>query len=130
VAGRPIQDFRGVLDWPAAGPVAVGFGPRRDPRYQTTVPHNGVEITTAPGAEVRAVYSGKVLFAAPFRGYGPTVIVLHPGRVFTLYAGLDRLRVGKDAMVSLGDSVGAAGRALYFEIRADNRPQDPRDWLR
>ena len=34
VSGVPIQDFRGVLDWPVAGRVTVGFGPRRDPRYQ------------------------------------------------------------------------------------------------
>jgi septal ring factor EnvC (AmiA/AmiB activator) len=130
LGGAPIQEFRGVLDWPAEGAVSVGFGPRRDPRYRTTVPHNGVEIATRPGAPVRAVYPGKVLFASPFRGYGPTVVVLHPGRVFTLYAGLSRLRVGKDDMVSLNDVVGAAADALYFEIRVDNVPEDPRHWLR
>ena len=130
VSGVPIQDFRGVLDWPVAGRVTVAFGPRRDPRYRTLVPHNGVEIATAAGAEVHAVYPGKVLFASPFLGYGPTVVVHHPGRVFTLYAGLAGLSVGRDAMVSLGDVVGSAADSLYFEIRVENRPENPLDWLR
>jgi murein hydrolase activator len=110
--------------------VTAGFGPRRDPRYQTLVPHNGIDIATTAGAEVRAVYPGRVLFASPFRGYGPTVVLHHPGRVFTLYAGLASLRVGRDAMVSLNDVVGMAADSLYFEIRVDNRPENPLEWLR
>ena len=130
LSGVQIQDFRGVLDWPVRGRVTAGFGPRRDPRYQTLVPHNGIDIDTTAGAEVRAVYPGRVLFASPFRGYGPTVVLHHPGRVFTLYAGLASLRVARDAMVSLNDVVGLAADSLYFEIRVDNRPENPLEWLR
>ena len=130
LSGRPIQEFRGVLDWPVAGRVTRGFGPRLDPRYGTRVPHNGLELAVERGAEVEAVFPGKVLFAAPFRGYGPTVIVHHPGRVFTLYAGLAELSVGRDAVVALADVVGTADDTLYFEIRVENRPEDPRAWLR
>lgn len=131
-AGRPIQEFQGVLDWPVAGRVAVGFGPRTDPRYRTEVPHNGVEI--APEAEgaaqVRAVYPGEVLYAAPFEGYGRTVVVHHAGRVFTLYAGLDELLVERGAVLELGAPVGTASGRVYFEIRKENRPEDPLGWLR
>ena len=129
-AGTPIQEFRGVLDWPAEGRVTSGFGSLLDPRYKTKVPHNGVDLAVSPGAEVKAVFPGKVLFAAPFQGYGNTVIVQHPGRVFTLYAGLAGMRVGKEDMVSLGDAVGLASDRLYFEIRVENRPEDPLNWLR
>ncbi len=129
-AGTPIQEFRGVLDWPAQGRVTAGFGSILDPRYRTRVPHNGVDLAVAPGAEVRVVFPGKVLFAAPFQGYGNTVIVQHPGRVFTLYAGLSAMRVGTEDMVSLGDAVGLAAEKLYFEIRVENRPEDPLVWLR
>jgi len=149
LSGRPIQDFRGVLDWPVRGKVILGFGPRRDPRYQTEVPHNGIEIEPdalvgggpTPAADgkpaepqesvlVRVVYPGKVLFAAPFEGYGKTVIVHHPGRVFSLYAGLERTLVAQGDVLALGDSVGAASGPVYFEIRRENRPEDPLDWLR
>jgi septal ring factor EnvC (AmiA/AmiB activator) len=128
--GAPIQRFRGILDWPAEGKVTAGFGPRLDPRYHTRVPHNGVDIATAPQADVRAVFPGKVVYAAPFQGYGNTVVVHHPGRVFTLYAGLTDLRKSTGDMVSLGDVVGLASSSLYFEIRVENRPDDPLSWLR
>jgi len=130
-AGTPMQQFRGVLDWPVEGKVTAGFGSILDPRYRTRVPHNGVDVAVAaPGAPVKVVFPGKVLYAAPFQGYGDTVIVQHPGRVFTLYAGLSAMRVGKEDMVSLGDAVGLAADKLYFEIRVENRPEDPLGWLR
>jgi septal ring factor EnvC (AmiA/AmiB activator) len=129
-AGVPIQELRGVLDWPVAGEVTAGFGFRLDPRYRTRIPHNGLAIATRRGDAVRAVYPGEVLFAAPFQGYGPTVVVLHPGRVFSLYAGLDELAVEPRQAVALGDSLGRAAGSLYFEIRVGERPEDPREWLR
>lgn len=130
MAGQAIQQFRGALDWPARGKITAGFGPRLDPRYRTQVPHNGLDIATGAGGEVRAVFPGKVLFAAPFAGYGTTVVVHHPGRVFTLYAGLSQLRVGQGDVVSLSDVVGLSSDTLYFEIRVENRPENPLHWLR
>ena len=130
LAGLPIRDFRGLLDWPAAGRVSAEFGPRVDPRYGTRVPHNGLDIETVPGSEVRAVYPGKVLFAAPFEGLGQMVVVQHAGRVYTLYAGLAELRVRKEDVLGLHAIVGRAGSSVYFEIRVDKSPENPRGWLR
>jgi septal ring factor EnvC (AmiA/AmiB activator) len=130
LSGKPMQDFRGVLDWPVRGRVTAGFGPILDPRYRTRVPHNGVDVETAPKAEVHAVFPGKVLFAAPFEGYGTTVVVYHAGRVLTLYAGLSACQVSKEDMVTLGQVVGSASDKLYFEIRVENRPENPLNWLR
>jgi septal ring factor EnvC (AmiA/AmiB activator) len=130
LSGKPMQDFKGVLDWPVHGKVTAGFGPILDPRYHTRVPHNGVDIETAPKAEVRAVFPGKVLFAAPFEGYGTTVVVHHAGRVLTLYAGLSSCQVNQEDMVTLGQVVGSASDKLYFEIRVENRPENPLHWLR
>lgn len=131
LSGRPMEDFQGVLDWPVEGQVAVGFGPRTDPRYRTEVPHHGIEI--APDQEparVRAVYPGEVLYAAPFEGYGRTVVLHHAGRVFTLYAGLEDLLVKRGDVLELGAPVGTASGRVYFEIRKENRPEDPLRWLR
>ena len=126
----PIQAFRGALDWPIRGRVTSGFGPRLDPRYRTEVPHNGIDITVAAGAEIRSIYPGDVLYASEFEGYGPMVVVHHSGRVFTLYAGLEDLRVEKGQSVSLGELLGASPGVLYFEIRVENQPRDPLAWLR
>ncbi|MBV8202793.1 MAG: peptidoglycan DD-metalloendopeptidase family protein, partial [Acidobacteria bacterium] len=129
LAGTPMQQFRGILEWPAAGKVVERFGPRLDPRYHTQVPHNGIDLATTAGSEVKAVYPGKVLYAAAFEGYGLTVVMHHPGRVLTLYAGLAELRRAKDDMVSLAEPVGLASERLYFEIRVENHPEDPVSWL-
>jgi septal ring factor EnvC (AmiA/AmiB activator) len=130
LAGRPIQEFRGLLTWPARGRVTSGFGPRLDPRYRTRVPHNGVDLATIPGEEVRAVYPGKVVFAAEFEGYGPTVVLQHAGRAFTLYAGLERISVERDDLLSLNAVLGHAAARLYFEVRVGNVPEDPERWVR
>ena len=130
LSGTPMNRFQGVLDWPVRGRVTTDFGPRTDDRYRTKVPHNGLEILTRPGTEARVVFPGKVLFAAPFQGYGLTAVVNHPGRFFTLYAGLQRLQVKRGDMVSLGAVVGRTGEHLYFELRVENKPVDPKKWLR
>ncbi len=130
LAGEPMQGFTGLLDAPVLGSVVRGFGPRLDPRYGTRVPHNGLEFVTLTGAEVRPVYPGRVLYAAPFEGYGLTVVVLHPGRVFSLYAGLAELRAAADDVLSLDRVLGTSAGRLYFEIRIDNRAVDPAPWIR
>jgi septal ring factor EnvC (AmiA/AmiB activator) len=129
-AGSPIQELEGVLEPPVAGRLTAPFGPRLDPRYRTRVPHNGLTWATAPGSPVAAVYAGKVLYAAPFQGYGPTVVVHHPGRVFTLYAGLAALTVEAGDEVALGQPLGRAAGELYFEVRVEKRAEDPAGWLR
>jgi septal ring factor EnvC (AmiA/AmiB activator) len=126
-----VRQFRGALDWPIEGEVVTEFGPRLDRRYGTEVPHNGVAIAPAPGArEVRTIYPGRVLFAAPFQGFGLTVVVQHAGAVLSLYAGLSDLRVAKGDVVSLGHVLGSSSGELYFELREDNRAVDPLKWLR
>jgi septal ring factor EnvC (AmiA/AmiB activator) len=128
--GRPMGGFRGVLDWPVRGRVQVPFGPRRDPRYKTEIPHNGIDIATRVGEVVRTVYPGRVLFAAPFEGFGETVVVHHPGQIYSLYAGLGEVRVDKDDVLLSEAIIGTAAEALYFEIRQQNQPEDPIAWLR
>jgi septal ring factor EnvC (AmiA/AmiB activator) len=126
-----VRQFKGVLDWPIEGEVVTEFGPRLDPRYRTQVPHNGLAIAARPGArDVRAIYAGRVLFAAPFQGFGPTVVIQHAGVVLSLYAGLAELKVAKGDVVSLGQVLGSPSGELYFELREDNRAVDPLDWLR
>lgn len=128
--GEPMERYEGVLDRPVVGSVIRGFGPRLDPRYGTRVPHNGQEYVTLPGASVRAVYPGTVLYARPLEGYGLTVVLHHPGRVFSLYAGLQESRVAPGDVLSLGSLLGSSSGRLYFEIRVENRPVDPEGWLR
>ena len=126
----PIQRFKGVLDWPVTARVLQRFGPRLDPRYGTRVPHNGITLDTSGGTQVRSIYPGVVVFAEDFEGFGITVVIHHPTRVFTLFSGLSAAQVAKDDVVSSGQVVGRTARDLYFEIRREDRPEDPLEWLR
>lgn len=133
LSGLAIQEFRGALDWPLEGRVTGEFGPRRDPKYGTVVPHNGIEIAPrgdpAP-RQARVLFPGRVVFAGPFRDLGLVVVVQHEGDVLSLYSGLERIEVAVGDVVTFRVPVGVVGSRLYLELREGREPQDPRTWLR
>jgi len=132
----PMGAFRGSLPWPVEGKVLAGFGRRKHPRFDTYTVHNGLEIDAAPGAPVRAVHEGTVVYADRFRGYGLLVVVDHGGKHHSLYAQLGDAAVSQGQPVAAGDVVGTTGEGgsegpgLYFEMRYQGRAEDPADWLR
>jgi septal ring factor EnvC (AmiA/AmiB activator) len=132
----PLGAFRGGLPWPVEGRVRAGFGRRKHPRFDTYTIHNGLEIEAAPGAEVRAVHEGRVVFAERFRGYGLMVVVDHGAKHHSLYAQLAEVAVAPGQDVAAGtvlgtaDPAGADGPGVYFEMRFQGRPEDPLEWLR
>jgi len=140
--GQPVSaDIRavqGALSWPVKGPVIEGFGKQRDPKFSTYTVSNGLKIAAMPGTGVRAVFQGTVLYSQWFKGYGNLIVVDHGNRVFSLYGNLkgpavqigDRVAAGQ-TIAGVGESEDAQpGGYLYFEIRQDNKPEDPRKWLR
>lgn len=140
-AGGPpptdIHAVQGALGWPVSGKILETFGKQKDPKFATVTFSNGVKISAEPGAEVRAVFPGTVLFSQWFKGYGNLIIVDHGNRVVTLYGNLkspsvtpgDRVNAGQ-AIAGVGESEDAQLGYLYFEIRQDNKPEDPQKWLR
>jgi murein hydrolase activator len=132
-----VRTVQGALDWPVSGKVVERFGRQRNPKFATYTVNNGLKIEAAPGTQVRAVFQGTVLFSQWFKGYGNLIILDHGNRVFSLYGNLkqsgvavgDRIATGQP-IAGVGESEDAAGGHLYFEIRNDNRPEDPQKWLR
>jgi len=137
VPATDIRALQGALAWPAQGKVIEGFGKQRNAKFMTVTFNNGLKIAAAPGADVRAVYAGTVLFSQWFKGYGNLIILDHGNRVFSLYGNLkspavapgDRIQAGQ-AIAGVGESEDAKSGYLYFEIRQDNKPEDPQKWLR
>ncbi|HEY0590951.1 MAG TPA: peptidoglycan DD-metalloendopeptidase family protein, partial [Thermoanaerobaculia bacterium] len=80
-----IADFKGALEWPVRGEVIESFGRQKSTEFDTYVVNNGIRIAAEPGAPVRAVFTGTVLFAQWFKGYGNLIILDHGDRVFSLY---------------------------------------------
>jgi septal ring factor EnvC (AmiA/AmiB activator) len=132
-----VSKFRGLLDWPADGPVSSGFGSSVHPRFKTRVPHPGLDIDAEFGAGIRSVFDGRVVFGSWLRGYGLTVIVDHGGGLLSVYAHASALLVEAGQEVARGQRLGTVGDTgslrgpyLYFELRDQGRPIDPTDWLR
>ena len=136
-AATDIRSVQGALNWPVDGKVVEHFGVQRNVKFSTVTFNNGIKIAAPAGAEVRAIFPGTVLFAQWFKGYGNLIILDHGNRVFSLYGNLKSPSVAVGERVAAGQTIAGVGDAedaqsgyLYFEIRQDNKPEDPQKWLR
>jgi septal ring factor EnvC (AmiA/AmiB activator) len=132
----PMRMFEGEVGWPVAGELGARFGTQLHPRFKTVTVQNGIEIEAPAGTSVSAVYEGQVVYASWFQGYGKLLILQHPGNVHSLYGYLNDFqvevgeRVVRGAPIAwVGDTGSLEGPRLYFEIRAQGRPEDPEKWL-
>jgi septal ring factor EnvC (AmiA/AmiB activator) len=132
-----VREFRGALGWPVRGRLLETFGRQRNAKFSTVTMSNGLKIEAPPGSEVHAVFQGTVLFSQWFKGYGNLIILDHGNRVFSLYGNLKGPAVAVGDQVASGQAIAGVSEAeepaagyLYFEIRNDNKPEDPQKWLR
>jgi len=131
----PLTVYKGALPWPVVGRIRVPFGLRKHPRFDTYTVQNGVEIDAPAEAPVAAVHDGTVVFADRFLGYGLMVVLDHGGKHHTLYAHLSEAFVRQGQKVAAGETIGNVGQSglegpgLYFEVRFQGRPEDPKEWL-
>ena len=122
----------GALRLPVTGSVLAGFGGTLPDGHRS----QGLLIAGAAGAPVQAVRAGRVAYADWLKGYGLLLILDHGGGYMSLYAFNDTLLKNAgdaveagEAIATLGSSGGQGRPALYFELRRDGQPQDPRSWL-
>jgi septal ring factor EnvC (AmiA/AmiB activator) len=115
-------NIRGNLPWPASGDVH-SYG-------------NGVLIRTPGGSEVHAVANGRVVYAGFLRGYGMLLILNHGNGWMSMYGNNETLLHGVGDAVTAGQAVGTASAptgtntGVYFELRQNGQPVDPRSWLK
>ncbi len=129
---EPFAERRGKLAWPVTGPVEAAFGSRRAGSLRWT----GWLIGAEAGEPVQAVHPGRVVFSDYLRGHGLVLIIDHSDGYLSLYAHNqvllqemgDWVRKG-EILARVGNSGGLEKSALYFEIRHNGKPQDPRIWL-
>jgi murein hydrolase activator len=133
-----IRKYRGALDWPLKGKVAVPFGRIANPKFpKTFLRSSGWTLDAPPGTAVSAIFSGEVVYARWLKGYGNLVVVDHGDGVFSLYGRLVTGTIAQAERVAIGDRVGVLGESpedevegLYFEIREARASVDPALWLR
>lgn len=134
----PAQDYppfvssKGKLSWPVKGKLKNTFGTSRDGDLRW----EGWLINTSSGEEVRAIHYGRVVFSNYLRGFGLLVIVDHGDGYMSLYAHNQELLRETSDWIQSGDIISRAGNtggltnhALYFEIRQQGIPVNPKLWL-
>jgi murein hydrolase activator len=87
----------------------------------------GLTISTRPGAQVVAPAGGRVIFAAPYRGFGKILILDHGGGWTTLLTALATLEVRVGDEVDEGTPLGKAGTdrpTITVELRQGATPID------
>ncbi|MFA5493787.1 MAG: peptidoglycan DD-metalloendopeptidase family protein [Porticoccaceae bacterium] len=131
-ASDPFPSLRGKLPWPTTGKVLKGYGSQR----AQNLPWKGLLIATAEGSPVTAVHTGRVVFSDYLRGHGLLLIIDHGNNYLSLYAHNQVLLKEIGEWVKSGEKIALAGKsggledsALYFEIRHNGQPQDPKNWL-
>ncbi len=125
--------MKGHLRLPMAGELTNRFG---GPRSDGGLSWKGLFIRAPEGREVRAVASGRVVFADWLRGFGNLLIMDHGGSYMSLYGGAQSLYAQVGDTVQGGATIATAGSTggnsesgLYFEIRYQSKPFDPMTWV-
>jgi len=129
----PFAHLRGRLFRPVAGRIIEGYGEVRAGGLKW----QGDLFATQRDAPVHAVSQGRVVYADWLAGLGLLIIIDHGDGYMSLYGHNARLyeSVGQrvaagQTIAEAGDSGGSARPELYFEIRKEGKPLDPRLWLR
>lgn len=137
LTGRFDQN-RGKLPYPVSGGVIVEkYGSHPHPTERgVTVNNKGVNIATAKGAAVRAVFEGDVVRVFLTPGANNTVMIRH-GNYFTTYSNLETVTVKVGDKVSGNQHIGnvysganAENYILPFTIWNGTQTQNPELWLK
>lgn len=98
--------------------------------------HAGADIPAVKGTPVVAAMDGKVVFAAYAHGHGKSILIEHRNHFYTRYSHNSVLLVEKGDYVKKGQiisRVGSTGNStgnhLHFEVRYNNIPLNPLDFL-
>ena len=133
--GSPFSALKGRLSLPVRGELANRFG---SPRHDGGLTWKGLFIRSAIGEDVKAIATGRIVFADWLRGFGNLLIVDHGGSYMSLYGNNETTRKQVGDPVRSGDTIATVGNSsgihpdagLYFELRHQGKPFDPLIWVR
>jgi len=127
---------KGKLSPPVSGTVTTLFGKTSGGRFGITTSSNGIDIETAPGTQISAIYDGTVAYAGILRGYGNLLIIDHGQQYYSLVSRAAKFYkqegdgVAKGEIIGvMSDQEGLLGDGLHFEIRHGTQPENPLSWV-
>lgn len=108
LAGKTFESNKGKLPMPVnQGEITGKFGKQAHPIHAGVFTNNnGIDITTALGANMRAVFSGEVTSVFVIAGAGKVVMISH-GNYRSVYANLQEVYVQKGDKVNTGQNIGS-----------------------
>ncbi|MDR3237969.1 MAG: M23 family metallopeptidase [Spirochaetia bacterium] len=118
--------------WPLDSPdhISSPFG------YRNRNFHAGIDIPAAKGTPVVAAMDGRVVSCAYAGGHGNSILIAHNNNFYTRYSHNSAMLVkpGEDVkkgqVIALAGSTGnSTGPHLHFEIRFNDIPLNPLDFL-
>lgn len=125
---------RGKLPYPTNGRITHSYG---SPRLKGKLRWQGLFIRGEAGDDVVSVHHGRVIFSDYLRGHGLLLIIDHGDEYMSLYAHNQTLLKETGEWVSRGEPIAKLGNTggqphagLYFEIRHQGKPQNPKPWLK
>lgn len=130
--GQHELSFSGLGKPVNSGWVSSFFGRRHDPFTGNKAWHSGVDIVAKEGAEIKALASGVISFAAEKGGYGNLVEINHGNGLATRYGHNKQILVQPGELVRKGQTIallGSSGRStgphVHIEVHKDGQPVDP-----
>lgn len=116
--------------------VSSSFGKRVDPIRGRIAMHSGVDIAGAFKSKVYSTAPGIVKRAGNASAYGRLIEIDHGSGISTYYAHLNRILVRSGEKVKRGQLIGLQGNSgrstgthLHYEVRLNNRPVNPSNFL-
>lgn len=108
------------------------YGMRVHPVLGVNKMHNGIDIITDVGTNVKSSGKGKVIFSGPKQGYGLAVEIDHGFGYRTIYAHLSKTLVREGQNIKRGDIIAKSGNSglstgphLHYEILHNGENLNP-----
>lgn len=145
--GNIPSEYNGTLEWPLIGRITGEYGcssyPGYAPAHGCENFHNGTDIATRCGDEIKAAGDGTIAYAGWNWADGPdpawVVVILHSAKLQTWYAHMQPIApdgIEPGATVKTGDVVGYEGNTgrsfgchVHWMTMLDGIPRNPRLFL-
>lgn len=123
--------------WPSEGGwLSSKFGTRTDPFTARKAQHRGIDIANRLGAPVLAGSRGVVVYAGHMKDYGYLIEIEHGYGFRTRYGHMSAITVnvgdvveGNQMIGRVGSSGRSTGPHLHYEVRRNNQPLNPEQFI-
>jgi murein hydrolase activator len=126
-----LLNYKGTLSLPIQSQIIDRFGSSYDSENQYTILVKGLVLQGFPKQNITSFGPGKVIFSDHISYWGNSVIISHRGGYFSVYAGVENPMIKVNDLVKNEQVIAQTnGRDFYFELRHQNIPINPLNWIR